>query len=594
MPVVPDSSDAAAAVRDAFLANRETFLAITRRARRTFETRDWAAAAADAGERLNAYRDWVDHVEGEVRRILGGAIHDRRAWHRMRARFAALVAGRGDVEIAETFFNSVTRRVFSTVGVDPDIEFLDPSEPGPPDSVPECRLRGGGCLAGCETACACASYPLDEGSTTALRSLLLDLSLSVAWEDIDRDASAGAAVLDHDIEATGPPPPRAIEVLRPLFFRNKGAYVVGRVRSGRRITPLLLAILNGPRGLRLDAVLTTRDEASVVFSFTRSYFHVAVDNPREAVGFLRTLMPAKPIGELYASIGEHKHGKTVLYRHLQRHLSATEDRLVAAPGSPGLVMVVFGPASLDVVFKVIRDRPTRPKDTNRREVMERYRLVFRSDRVGRLVDATEFEHMAFERARFAPGLLDELLRDSGEVVAAGPDLIDVRHMYAERRVTPLDLYLSSAPAGHAVRVVQDYGQAIKDLAAADIFPGDLLLKNFGVTRHGRVVSYDYDELWPLTKCNFRGLPAPRDDVEEAADEPFFYVGPHDVFPEEHARFLGLPPRLRDAFMDLHADLFGTAYWTGMQERLRSGDLPDVFPYPAERRLQPSRVLGPER
>src|SRR6185503_2509662 len=112
-------------------------------------------------------------------------------------------------------------------------------------------------------------------------------------------------------------------------------------------------------------------------------------------------------------------------------------------------------------------------------------------------------------------------------------------LYTERRMTPLNLYLREVDSRHAQDAIVDYGEAIKDLARTNIFPGDMLLKNFGVTRHRRVIFYDYDELCLLTTCHFRDLPAARDDLEETGAEPWYYVGPHDIFPEEFLTFLGL-------------------------------------------------------
>jgi isocitrate dehydrogenase kinase/phosphatase len=344
-------------------------------------------------------------------------------------------------------------------------------------------------------------------------------------------------------------------------------------------------VLNGDRGLVVDAVLTTSDEVSVVFSFTRSYFLLDVDNPGEVVDFLKTVMPRKPLGELYTSLGHFKHGKTVFYRELRRHLAASPERFLTAPGERGLVMIVFTLDGFDAVFKVIRDQPGYPKHTNRREVMERYRLVFRSDRVGRLVDAAEFEHVTFERSRFAPDLLEELERGAPGVVSVRGDEVEIHQLYIERRLTPLNLWVAGQPDDRVRDAVIDYGQAIRELAAADIFPGDLMIKNFGVTRHGRVVFYDYDELCATTECLFRRLPPARDLDDEMAPEPWFAVGPDDVFPEEFPRFLGLPERWRQVLLDTHPDLFTAEFWQSMQAQHRQGVLQDVFPYRAGRRLQ---------
>ncbi len=251
-----------------------------------------------------------------------------------------------------------------------------------------------------------------------------------------------------------------------------------------------------------------------------------------------------------------------------------------------MVMAVFTMPSYDVVFKIIKDKFGDPKTTTRREVMERYQLVFKHDRVGRLIDAQEFEHLQFERARFSKDLLEDLLKVASATVKLDGQYVDIQHLYIERRVTPLNLYLSAADTSQAEEAALDYGEAIKDLASANIFPGDILLKNFGVTRHGRVVFYDYDELCLLTDCRFRRIPQARSHADEYAAEPWFYVDKYDVFPEEFRTFLGLRNHLRATFIDAHSELFEVDYWSTMQKGLRDGKVFDVFPYKPHRRLKP--------
>src|SRR5947199_2680404 len=294
---------------------------------------------------------------------------------------------------------------------------------------------------------------------------------------------------------------------------------------------------------------------SIIFSFARSYFHLETGKSRALVSFLKSIMPLKHIAELYISLGYNKHGKTELYRDLRRHLGRSTDKFDIARGDRGMVMSVFTLPSYDVVFKVIKDTFDSPKTTTRRDVMERYQLVFRHDRGGRLVDAQEFEHLRFDKDRFSPELLAELLHVAANTVSVDGDSVVIDHLYTERRLTPLNLYFREVDGELAHEAVIDYGQAIKDLAATNIFPGDILLKNFGVTRHGRVVFYDYDELCLLTDCTFRDLPQARDLDEEFEAEPWFYVGPHDVFPEEFLNFMGLEGERREVFLQAHGDLF---------------------------------------
>jgi isocitrate dehydrogenase kinase/phosphatase len=551
-------------------AYARAFAAITRRAPLRFSARDWHGGREDALERLELYRATVDPAVESLARILGPGVEDKGVWAGMKAHFSALVAGRRDVELLETFFNSASRRIFHTVGVDDRAEFVTP-EPAPLPGEPAERFL--------------AAWDGRHDREGAIRSALGAIPFAAGWEDLGRDAALAARALDGALMgAWGAPDFEVLELLRPVFYRGKGAYLVGRVRRGERARPVVFALLNRTGRVSVDAVLCDEDEASIVFSFTRAYFHVDAEHPAALVAFLETLMPKKPVGELYNALGFNKHGKTELYRDLLRHLAAADDRFVEAPGTRGMVMLVFTLPSCDVVFKVIRDSFAPPKTASRKDVLDRYRLVFRHTRAGRLADVQEFEHLSFPRGRFDPALLDTLLRGAAETVEVRGEEVVLHHLFTERRLTPLDLFLAGAAPDAARAAIGDFGEAIRDLAKANIFTGDLLPKNFGLTRHGRVVFYDYDEIAFLLDMNFRELPAAGEDP--GGVEPSFYVGEKDVFPEEFLTFMGLRGAAKDAFLDRHADLLDVRFWLDAQRRERAGEIVDVFPYMRERRLRP--------
>jgi isocitrate dehydrogenase kinase/phosphatase len=561
---------AANAVVEAFDSYQDGFAEIVRRARGRFERLDWAGAVADAKERLDLYGDVIDRVEGVVRETLGARVADGLVWASTKAVYSGLISGRDDWELAETFFNSVTRRVFTTQGVDGDIEFVDSDFEAPdPDSGDHL-------------------WRAWEGRHDP--AVLVEMVLRHPWfrapfEDVTRDARLAAGRLTAHLQSVGAVGPidRADLVDAP-FFRRKGAYLLGRVFSGGRPFPFALALLNTRRGIVVDAVLTDEDDISILFSFTRSHFSVDLGPPHQLVRSLKALMPRKPIAELYIALGHHKHGKTELYRDLLRHLEDASERFQLAPGTPGMVMIVFTMPGHDVVFKIIRDHFPAIKPTTPSGIRQNYRLVFRHDRAGRLVEAQEFEHLQIDRARFAPELIEEFRRDADQTVAVGTDVVTVHHAYLERRVTPLDLFVRQASPDAAGAAIADFGQAVKELATSGIFPGELLPKNFGVTRHGRVVCYDYDELGLVTDFCFRTLPQARTDDDELAEEAWFGVGPRDLFPEEFNRFLGLPPALREVLDQVHSELWQVGFWREMQARVRSGELMDIFPYQQSRRL----------
>ncbi len=334
----------------------------------------------------------------------------------------------------------------------------------------------------------------------------------------------------------------------------------------------------------MDTLICDEDELSVMFSFTRAYFMVLTDYPHALVDFLQILLPNKKRAELYASMGLHKHGKTVFYRDFLDHLSRTDDQFVIAPGTRGMVMTVFTLPSLQTVFKVIKDEFAPQKNITAQQVRDKYYVVKSHDRVGRMADTQEFQNLTFPVDRFDPELIDELRRLAPSSIEISGNEILISHLYTERLMTPLNLFIDTADEQALHDALDEYGNAIKQLAAANIFPGDMLLKNFGVTRHGRVVFYDYDEICYLTDVNFRDIPEPRSPEDEMAAEPWYAVGPDDVFPEEFRRFLFGRRKIKRMFEEMHGELFEPSYWRGLQTAINDGQVMDVFPYRRKKRF----------
>ncbi|HUK65369.1 MAG TPA: bifunctional isocitrate dehydrogenase kinase/phosphatase [Anaeromyxobacteraceae bacterium] len=562
---------AAATVRESYGSFQVEFRHITRRAKLRFEARDWRGAHEDALERLDLHPRWIARTVDELRGVLGAATSNPLLGMQLKRNFEQELAGLPDPELARTFYNSIVRRILGTVGVNARAEFVA-GEPLPRvERVGSPNHR---------------TYPRLGSAEALAKMVLTDYAFQTPYRDLKADARLVGATLDALVRSSDDRRPLdAIEMLKPVFYRGKGAYLVGRLCRGGTVSPFILALLHGDQGVFVDAALTLPQDASVVFSFTRSYFHVEAEGTADLIAFLKSILPQKPMSELYIAIGYDKHGKTALYRELVECLARTRDRFERARGDRGMVMIVFTLPSLDVVFKVIRDRFQPPKSITRKEVMQKYALVFRHDRAGRLVDAQEFEHLVFERARFSGEVLDELSREASETVQVEGERVFIRHLYAERRVTPLNLFIRERDEGSAREALLDYGQALRDLAATNTFPGDLLLKNFGVTRSGRVIFYDYDELCLVTDCNFRDIPRGADDEDDARGEPWFYVGDSDVFPEEFFAFLGLPENLRAGFLEAHSEILTADFWRRMQDRHRAGEIVDIFPYKESRRLR---------
>ncbi len=566
---MPMHERAAALILDAFLDYNERFADITRRARRRFERRDWKYAHVDAAARIDLYEVCVRETLGRLELLLDERMRSRPLWTSMRRAFAARVEPMPDRELPKTFFNSLSRRHFHTTGVAPDVEFVgrdvDPTAAVPMPAV--YRIE-----AGADAIAAC-------------RQVLAAFPFANGHADADADAVAIAAALAARF-VTPTDPLQALELLPATFFRERRAYLVGRVLGRHGVAPLVIAFVSEADGVHADAVLTDLDTVSRLFGFTRSYFQVDLASITDTVAYLHALMPHKPVEELYTVLGRAKQGKTERYRHLFRHLEQhPHERFVRADGERGMVMAVFTPAGYPLVFKVIRDHFAWPKEIARRGVEEKYRLVFRYDRIGRLVDAQEFRDLRFRRAQFDAGMLAELLETCAETVAVEGDEVLVRHCYVERRLRPLNLHVREVGAEDAKRALLDYGQAIKDLARSNIFPGDLLLKNFGITRGGRAIFYDYDELCLLEACRFREVPPAREEDETRPLEDWLTVREGDVFPELFVRFLGVPAALRDALVERHGEIFDAGWWREVQRRLARGDYNDIPPYPQSARLR---------
>jgi len=370
----------------------------------------------------------------------------------------------------------------------------------------------------------------------------------------------------------------SVEVIKKVFYQMTRAYLVGRINGRGWTMPFVVSLRNGDSGVVVDAIMLEESTVSVLFSFTRSYFHVDLAHVGEVVKFLKTILPLKRVSELFTVLGRAKQGKTERYRELFGHLQQSDDDFILAAGERGLVMICFTLPSFDVVFKLIRDKFPYQKNILREDVLTKYELVFKHDRAGRLVDAQEFKRIKFPRSRFSADLLEELRKEAAHTAHFEGDDVIIDHVYIERRMTPLNLYLRSASREEAEKAVIEYGQAIRDLAVTNIFPGDLLLKNFGVTRHGRVIFYDYDELCLVTDCRFREIPQSQHDEDDMRADAWFYVGESDVFPETFINFLGFDPQLKQVFLDAHAEVLTAEWWRGIQERLREGELLEVLPY----------------
>jgi isocitrate dehydrogenase kinase/phosphatase len=541
-------------IYEGFLRYNDDFGRITRRAGSRFVARDWTQARADLVERMGLWEKSLARVTASLHETLGPQVRNRQAWHRIKEYYGSRIESFVDAEFARTFFTSITRRLFATVGVDPLIEFVLELEPQDAEIGVERRV-----------------YVNWESLEQMFDRVLRDFAFKIPYESRSRSVKFVCEETERLSRQLyrGPGTILRVELMTPVFYQSNRAFLIGKVEGEEWTSPFAIALENADGRLEVEAVLMSEDDMSILFGFTRSYFFVDLENVGGAVRFLSALMPGKPLDELYTVLGRVRQGKTERYRELARRLKRSQDVFCHAPGDKGMVMLVFTLPSHHLVFKVIRDRFGYSKTVTRQQVLDSYRLVSRHDRVGRLIDTQAYRNIELPIDRFSEDLLEELVEGASRTTRIAGDRLIIDLVYMERKLRPLNLYLTEASRVRAEAAVMDYGQAIKELSMTNIFPGDMLLKNFGVTRHGRVIFYDFDEIRLMNQCCFRELPAARSDDQELSSEPWFYVADNDVFPEQFEHFLGMSDGLKALFMEHHGDLLSAAYWRGVQEKLGS-------------------------
>jgi isocitrate dehydrogenase kinase/phosphatase len=600
-PTRLDSSlayDTARAMMDGFNRHYRLFRTESARAKHRFETQDWHGQQRAQRERIEFYDLRVKECSNRLEREFKAGEQSMDVWQQIKLHYIGLLVNHHQPELAETFFNSVTTKILHRSYFQNDFIFVRPAvsteyiENDESEKKPTFR----------------AYYPTRDNVADVLLQMVQDFDLQRPWADLPRDVGFVAeAMMSHLVDATL----RAnfqIQVLTGLFFRNKGCYIVGKLINGFNEFPFALPVLhNKTNTLVIDAALMGEDDLLILFSFARAYFMVDMEIPSAYVQFLRSMMPRKPRNEIYNALGLAKQGKTLFYRDFLHHLRHSTDQFRIAPGIKGMVMLVFDLPSFPYVFKVIKDFYPHQKDTSREQIKGKYLLVKQHDRVGRMADTLEYSEVGFPRDRFSDELIAELEKfapsqlEISDRDGDGTLEVIVKHVYIERRMIPLNIYLQEAfdvlkadsgaddmalrrASEQISSAVLEYGNAIKDLVAANIFPGDMLWKNFGITRHGKVVFYDYDEIEYITDCNFRKVPEPRNEDDEMSGEIWYRVGPRDVFPETFEPFLLGNPAVRAAFMQHHADLLDVTFWQGHQARIAAGHVHDVFPYGREKRF----------
>ncbi|RUO28022.1 bifunctional isocitrate dehydrogenase kinase/phosphatase [Aliidiomarina sedimenti] len=555
-----------------FQRHYRIFGELTDDAGQRFQQGDWLGLQHLSRERISYYDERVAECVGELTTQLPSGSPDSELWQQVKQDYIGLLSFHPQAELAETFFNSVFCKLFHRRYFHNQFIFVETTIEGRIPVPVEAEYR--------------SYFPVEHGVPETLLQIIQDIGFAAPFADLKEDVERlrrafSEQTRQHNLQAHQ----LRLDVLKHPFYRNKAAYVIGRIVTTERSYPFIVPVLRGNDGhLLVDALLTDPQHLSVIFSFARAYFMVRAQAPSALVRFLQSLLPRKSKADLYSAIGLHKQGKTEFYRELLLHLQRSDDQMVAAPGIRGLVMMVFTLPSFPYVFKVIRDRFGSTKEFGRDTVVARYQLVKRHDRVGRMADTIEYSDVALPLNRISADLLAELESSIGESMKIEGDTLIIRHLYIEKRLTPLNIYLEYADEEETRAILDDYGRALKDMLAANIFPGDMLLKNFGVTRGRRVVFYDYDEVQYLTSMNFRAMPKAKDQQDLLMDSESVSVGPHDVFPQQLATYVFAKPKLRAIFTEQHPDLLEAEYWQSLQSSIRQGEVADIFPYPSQLRF----------
>ena len=582
--------DIARAMLDGFNRHYQLFRAESQRAKHRFEAQDWHGQQLSQRERIEFYDLRVKEAVARLEQEYKAGDQPMEIWQQIKLHYIGLLINHHQPELAETFFNSVTTKILHRTYFQNDFIFVRPAvsteyiENDEPAAQQTYR----------------SYYPTPLTLRESITRAIENFGLLTPFEDLTRDVGFVLTAFETKLSDVRIRANFQIQVLSNLFFRNKGAYIIGKIINGFNEVPFALPILHtqGSGKLVIDAALFGEDDLLAMFSFARAYFLVDMEIPSAYVQFLRSLMPRKPRAEIYNALGLAKQGKTLFYRDFLHHQRHSSDKFRIAPGIKGMVMLVFDLPSFPYVFKLIKDYYPPQKDTTREQIKAKYLLVKQHDRVGRMADTLEYSEVAFPRNRFEDELIEEIKKfapsqlEISDRDGDGQVEVIIKHVYIERRMIPLNIYLQEAfdlgddtrANSQIEKVVIEYGNAIKDLVRANIFPGDMLWKNFGVTRHGKVVFYDYDEIEYISDCNFRAVPQPRNEEDEMSGEVWYSVAKNDVFPETFAPFLLGNDTVRSVFMKHHADLLNAAFWQSHKDRIKAGHVHDVFPYEQDRRF----------
>ncbi|CFX54209.1 Isocitrate dehydrogenase kinase/phosphatase [Candidatus Filomicrobium marinum] len=550
-------------------------------AKEAFETRNWPETTNLSRERLDIYGRNLDALIPLLKQSWPQFADERGFWVEVEAQYLTQIRERYEADLAFAFLRS-TRRLMRQGEWAPVSYFAGRQKEIVPHDNGPTAIRTFTCI-----------WPVKNETVI---DLLQVPGFNAPFRDIVDDARLIAMRINETLEAaTNSDISGAsitIEMIDGGFFRNRGAYLVGRIKqpSGPDI-PLALALLNEKDGIYVDAVLFEADRLHYVFSSALANFHVTAEAYHQLAHFLHSVMPKRPLGLHYSTIGFNHVGKVAVMRELQAEHNTATEQLDFALGFRGTVAIGFSTPSSRYVLKVIRDQPAEGYKWDTfpgvDAILQKYRAVHETDRAGSMLDNIIYDNVRLDREWFTPQLLQEFANAAPDSVKILHRYVLFRHLIVQMKLTPVPEFLKKASPTEAKAAIRELGTCIANNAAANIFNKDLDARNYGVSRIGRVYLFDYDAVEPLTGIKVR---TNLDRIEGEEDIPDWFFEKGTIFlPEE--MLVGLrvdDPDLRRAFREINGELMTTAYWEGMQRALNAGLVPKVRAYPTHMRLRASR------
>ena len=540
-------------------------------AQRAFEDMDPHASIRISQERLGLYSRYIAEHGPRILAAFPALAANLAVWDALDRLFTAMIVDRYDADIAFSFAHSIRRNISRGLWRPVAYSFPPPSKLRAYSMASvHRRLRISGRI-----------------DTELLCTALQTPNFAVPFRDLQGDAQRILERVEQVLGGPGHGVPLALDVIDAGFFRDRSAFIVGRwLLADGGIAPFVVALLNSADGIYADAVLHRVSDIHDLFSSALANFHVTTRLYYQTCVFLFSLMPRRPFGHHYSTIGYNHVGKVAILNEINDQVRCGH-RFERSPGVPGTVALGFTFDECAYHLKVIRDRPTSSYKWGAypgvAAVSDKYRVVHEINRAGSMLDNVMYFNLRLDRGMFDPALLDEICSQAAESVQVDDGGVYLRLLIVQMKIVPLPVYLENAGEDATRAVMISLGHCIRNNAATNIFNKDLDSRNYGVGRYGRVFLFDYDAVEKLTDVKIR-TNTDREPGEEAVPEWFFEEGV--IFlPEELEHGMQLKSHhARRCFHEENSDLLGMEYWLDVQRKLKRGEVPGLKTYPDSTKL----------